>query len=51
MQEQLDRMEGKIDSLIEQTSKNTTDISWIKKAGGLFFSAVVFLFTKQLGGP
>jgi hypothetical protein len=51
MKEQLDRMEGKIDGLITQTSKNSTDITWIKSVGGIFMTALAFLFNKALGGP
>jgi hypothetical protein len=50
-QTQLDRMEDKIDELITQTSKNTTEITWIKSVGGLFMTALAFLFNKALGGP
>ena len=51
MKDQLDRMEGKIDKLITQTSKNSTDITWIKSVGGLFMTALAFLFNKAIGGP
>lgn len=50
MQEQLDRMEGKLDDLIDQTSKNTTEISWIKSIGGIFMTALAVLFNKTFGG-
>ena len=51
MNKQFDRMEDKLDELISATSKNTKDLSWIKKVGGLIISAIAFLFSKHLGGP
>lgn len=51
MREQLDRIEKKLDDLIDQTSKNTTDLSWVKKVGGLVISALAILFSKHFGGP
>lgn len=50
MQEQLDRIEKKIDGLIKDTSKNTTEITWIKSIGGTFLAAFAWLFSRHLGG-
>lgn len=50
-QTQLDRIESKINDLVKTQSKNTTDIKWIKSAGGLIVTAFLYLANKLFGEP
>jgi len=36
MQDQLDRIERKLDDYAKQTATNTADLAWLKRIGGFF---------------
>lgn len=44
MQEQLDRIEGKLDDYAKQTATNTADIAWLKRGVSAFGSLVTLVF-------
>lgn len=50
MQENLERIEQKLDQLIEDQSRNSTDIIWIKSIGGAIMTTLAYLFSKTHGG-
>jgi hypothetical protein len=44
MQDQLNRIENKLDNLIEAKGATTTRMSWHEKAMGALFAAMLFIY-------
>ena len=47
----LERIEEKIDQIIESQSQASTEIRWIKTVGTGMISAIAYVFHKIYGGP
>lgn len=48
--DQMNRIEGKIDDLIKVSTKNRTEITWLKTTAGAFFTTLMALVYKVYGG-